>query len=107
MIRPMTPTLIAIVLGAGLLALVPTRRVAERTDHRWAVAAWWLGLWLLLIAIVVVPPLRRIAVPVAIVLAVAPWLNLPDAVTRFLGVSRRRPPPRNVTPPEAGGPSAP
>jgi len=103
----MPPVLIAIVLGAGLLALIPTRRVAERTGERWLVAAYWIGLWLLLVALVLAPPLRRIGIPLAIALAIGPWLVLPTGLGQLLGrPGRRQPPPRNVTPPEAGGPAA-
>ncbi len=101
----MTPELIAVVLGTGLLALVPARRVAERPAAGWTVAAWWVALWLTLIAVIAAPPLRRLAIPLAVVLVVGPWLAIPAPLARLLGGCRRPAPPRNVTPPEAGGPA--
>ena len=105
----MTPLLIAIVLVTGLLALVPTWRLAQRSASRWLVTGWYLATWALLVGLVLVPPLRRIAVPLLVVLAVAPWIDVRGAIDRLLGRPRRlrRPPPRNVTPPEAGGPWSP
>jgi hypothetical protein len=104
MIRAMTPFLIAIVLGAGLLALVPTMQLARRTDDRWVLTGYFIGLWLILAALAAVPPVRRFAIPLAIILAIAPWLTLRAGIDRLLGrrPRERRRPPRNVTPPDAG-----
>jgi len=103
-----TPALIATVLGTGLLALIPTWRLAQRHAGRWVVAGYFLVVWLLLAVAVVAPGARRVAIPVLLVLAIAPWLTLRAGLDRVLGrrPRDRRPPPRNVTPPEAGGPAA-
>lgn len=102
----MTPILIAIVLGTGLLALLPTLRLARRTADGWMLAVYFATLWLTFAAVAGVPGLRRITIPLAIVLAIAPWLTIRAGIDRLLGrpPSERRPPPRNVTPPDAGGP---
>ena len=96
----MTPLLITIVLGTGLLALLPTRRLAERTRDPWALGGYFVVLWLTLAVVLAVPALRRLAIPLAVVLAVAPFLTLRAGIDRVLG--RRsapvRPRPRNVTP---------
>jgi hypothetical protein len=99
-----TPALIAMVLGTGLLALIPVTRLARRDVDRWVVAIYYVALWLLLLAAALVPGVRRLAIPALLVLAVVPWLSVPAAVARLLGRGGRRQPPRNVTPPEAGGP---
>jgi hypothetical protein len=97
-----TPLVIAILLAAGLLALLPTRRLATRTDDRWIVAGWYVALWATLVALALIPSLRRFAIPVALVLAIGPWLTLRAGIERLLGRPPRdvRPPPRNVTPPD-------
>jgi hypothetical protein len=79
-----TPTLIAVVLGAGLLALLPVRRLAERTPDRAIVSLYFVTLWIVLAAAILVPPIRRLAIPVAIVLALAPWLSLRASLDRLL-----------------------
>jgi len=102
-----TPALIAIVLGTGLLALIPTRRLAQGSAGSWLIATYYLAVWLLLIAAVMAPGVRRLALPVLLVLAIAPWLTLRAGLERLLRrpPRERRPPPRNVTPPDAGGPA--
>ena len=96
----MTPLLITIVLGTGLLALLPTRRLAERTRDPWALGAYFVVLWLVLAVVVAVPLLRRLAIPLALALAVAPFVKLRAGIDRLLGrrSAPMRPRPRNVTP---------
>jgi hypothetical protein len=96
-----TPTVIALVLGTGLLALLPVRRLAERTPDRLAVTLYFVTLWIVLAAAIALPPTRRLAIPLALVLAIAPWVTLREGIDRLLGrrLGERRPPPRNVTPP--------
>jgi hypothetical protein len=104
-----TPALIAIVLATGLLALVPTWRLAKRSTSLGVVASWYVATWVLLAGLVVVPGLARIAIPLLVVLAIAPWIDVRAGIDRLLGrpARVRRPPPRNVTPPDAGGPWSP
>ena len=104
-----TPALVGLVLAAGLLALVPVRRLAQRSGSLGLVSGWYLATWALLVGPVLVPPLARIAIPLLVVLVVAPWIDVRAGVDRLLGRrgKARRPPPRNVTPPEAGGPWSP
>ena len=99
----MTPILIAIVLGTGLLALLPTRRLAERTRDLWLVGGYFVVLWVTLAVIVAVPTLRRLAIPLAVALSVAPFVTLRGSINRLLGrrSAATAPPPRNVTPPDA------
>lgn len=106
----MTPTLIALVLGTGLLALLPVRRLAERTPDRLLVTLYFVTLWIVLAAAIALPSMRRLAIPLALLLAIAPWVTLRDGIDRLLGRPRRErrgpprnvtPPPRNVTPPDA------
>jgi hypothetical protein len=99
----MPPIIIAVLLGAGLVALIPTRRLADRTADRWLVLAYYIALWLLLMTIVGAPGLRRFSVPLALLLAIAPFVTFRAGLDRLLGRrgDERRPPPRNVTPPDA------
>jgi hypothetical protein len=96
-----TPLVITIVLGTGLLALLPTRRLSQRAPEGWLLTLYYLVLWGLLLLSIAVPPMRRLAVPVLVMVAIAPWLSLPgglDAI-RQRWLRGRRPAPRNVTPP--------
>jgi hypothetical protein len=104
MIRAMTPFLIAVVLGAGLLALLPTMQLARRTSDRSVLTGYLVALWLTLAVVAAAPGLRRFAIPLAIILAIAPWLTLRAGLERLLRrrARPRRPPPRNVTPPDGG-----
>ena len=99
--RRVTPLVITIVLGTGLLALLPTRRLSQRAPEGWVLTLYYLVLWGLLLLAVAVPSIRRLAIPVLVLLAVTPWLSLPSGLDRLLGsrLGARRPPPRNVTPP--------
>jgi hypothetical protein len=101
-----TPALIAIILATGLLALLPTSRLAQRSAGPWLVATWYLATWVLLVALFLAPGLARVAIPLLVVLVVGPWIDVRAGIDRLLGrpARVRRPPPRNVTPPEAGGP---
>lgn len=104
----MTPALIALVLGSGVLALLPAWRLGQRTNSLGLVTAWYVATWALLAGLVLAPALARIAVPLLVVLAVAPWIDVRAGMGRLLGrPARARRPPRNVTPPEAGGPWSP
>jgi hypothetical protein len=104
----MPPVLIAVVLLTGLLALLPTMRLARRTTDRAVLTLYLVALWVTLAVVAGVPGARRFAAPLAIALAIAPWITLRSGIDRLLGRSSRdrRPPPRNVTPPDAGGPPA-
>jgi hypothetical protein len=101
-----TPALIAVLLATGLLALLPTWRLAQRSTGPWLVATWYLATWVLLVGLFLAPGLARLTIPLLLVLAAAPWIDVRAGVDRLLGRPPRvrRPPPRNVTPPEAGGP---
>ena len=101
----MNPLVITILLGTGLLALLPTRRLSQRSSEGWLVALYYLALWALLLLVIAVPPLRRLAIPVLLLLAIAPWLSLPEGIESVRRrLAGRRPPPRNVTPPSEQGP---
>jgi hypothetical protein len=104
-----TPALIVLVLVTGLLALVPVWRLAKRSTSVGLITGWYLATWAVLAGLVVAPALARIAIPVLVVLVVAPWIDVRAGIDRLLGrpTRTRRPPPRNVTPPDAGGPWSP
>jgi hypothetical protein len=89
MVTTADPVLLAMVLGTGLLALIPVRRLARRTGSRWLIGGWYAATWLALLATLLVPGVRRWVVPLLVVLAIAPWLELPPVVARL--VARLRP----------------
>jgi hypothetical protein len=96
------PALVAAILVLALLALIPTRRLFQRRASGGLVAAYFLALWLLGLAMVATGARARILVPVIVVLAVLPYVHLRDGIDRLLGRPPRpvAPPVKNVTPPE-------
>lgn len=96
------PALVAAILVLALLALIPTRRLFQRGASSGLVAAYFLALWLLALAMVATGARARILVPVILVLAVLPYFHIREGVDRLLGRPPRptRPPIKNVTPPD-------
>lgn len=92
----------AAILVLALLALIPTRRLFQRGASSGVVAAYFLALWLLGLAMVATGGRARILVPVIIVLAVLPYVRIRDGIDRLLGRPPRPTPPpiKNVTPPD-------
>ena len=87
----LSPLLVLLLLIVGLLALLPTWRLA---------AAGWPGRWLtvywLLIAgslflVLRLPPVSRVLLPIVVLAAIAPFVAVPERLTRVLG---GRPPSR-------------
>jgi hypothetical protein len=96
------PALIAAVLVLALLALIPTRRLFRRGASAGAVAGYFLSIWMLGLLILAVPGRARLLLPIVLVLAVVPYINVREGIDRLLGRPPRppRPPMKNVTPPE-------
>jgi hypothetical protein len=115
------PWLLALGLVLGLLVLIPARRlqlagVAPRTIGLLA-----LVLWSLAMLVAIRPGATRVLVPILLVAYLAPFVAAPDRVGRVLGRGGgrgrggpagpggqgldRRPPPKNVTPPDADIPT--
>jgi hypothetical protein len=98
-------TLLVLALVLAVLALIPTRRLALRATSPVTVGSYFLLLWLSALAVVAAPGASRLLVPLVIVLVLAPFVTLREGIDRLLGREPRevRPPPRNVTPPDAAG----
>lgn len=110
-----SPALLALVLFASLLAMVPVWRLHRAGWSRGTLFTCWL---LYAIGIVVglrVPSAARILLPVLVIGFVAPFVAVPERLTRLLGRRPATRPMKNVTPPtppglpgdkDAGGDSA-
>jgi hypothetical protein len=106
MIRFVGPFLIGAVLVVGLLALWPTRRLYVTGRSAGFITAYFAGLWLLGLLIVIAPRVARLTLPLLVVLYVVPFINWRAGIERLVGRRPRevRPPMKNVTPPdEAAG----
>lgn len=98
----MPPAILALVLVLGVLALVPTRRLARLGWSRGSLAAYYVALWLLGIVAATAGGVGRLLVPVLLVAWLIPFLAWREARDRLLGRSSRdgQRPIRNVTPPD-------
>ena len=106
----MAPALILVLLLAGLVALVPVWRLhTARWPTSWLVAAWIMYA-VTILAAMRFGPASRFIIPILVVAYLAPFVTVRDGLARLLGAPRRRPPdapsrrppPKNVTPPDAG-----
>jgi len=96
------PVLVAAILVIAFLALIPTRHLFQRGASSGLVAGYFLALWLLGLVALATPGRARLFVPVILVLAIVPYLHIREGIDRLLGrpPRPRRPPIKNVTPPE-------
>jgi hypothetical protein len=100
------PFLIGAALIVGLVALWPTRRLYVTGRSAGFITAYFAGLWLLGLLIVLAPRIARLILPILVVLYVVPFLNWRAGLERLIGRRPRevRPPMKDVTPhDEAGG----
>jgi hypothetical protein len=94
------PFVIAIVLIAGLVALVPGRRLHLAGASIEVIATWVAASWLVGIVVFLAPGLARVTIPLLIVLVLIPFA-LPGLLGRlFPRRGPSRPPMKNVTPPQ-------
>lgn len=102
----MPPAVLALVLVLGLLALIPTRRLARHGWTAGSLAAYFIALWVLGAVAASAPGGGRILVPLVLVVWLAPFVTWRDGLDRLRGraTPAERVPPRNVTPPD-GDPS--
>src|SRR5690349_19325373 len=109
------PWLLALALGVGLLVLIPARRLRLSGVSARAAGAYVAVLWILAMVVAIRPVATRFLVPMLLVAYLAPFIAGPDQVRRLLrrpppgGPSRGqdgvdRPPMKDVTPPDGGGP---
>jgi len=106
----MSPLTIALVGLVALLVLIPTRRLQLAGFRREWLTTYFLSLWLLGALVAAMPAPARFLVPILLVAYLAPFLTLRDGLDRLLGRPRRgggavarRPPVKDVTPPEQRG----
>ena len=94
------PYLIAVVLIAGFVALIPARRLHLAGAPTDVIATWLGGVWLLAILTFLAPGLARITIPVVVALVIVPFV-WPGVLARLFARWRpTRPPMKNVTPPQ-------
>ena len=113
--RPMGPQTIGLALLLALLALVPTRRLAQGGASQATLAAYFLGLWLLSV-ITVLAGGNRLLVAVLLVAYLAPFVTLSAGLAELRrrfgfrpgGPPREpvRPPMKDVTPRDEAPPPA-
>jgi hypothetical protein len=96
------PVLLALALLLGLLALVPTRRLARLGWSAGSLGAYFLALWLLALVAAVAGGPARLLVPLLLIAWVAPFVTWRDSLDRFRGRMHEgdERPIRNVTPPD-------
>jgi hypothetical protein len=108
------PWLLALALGVGLLVLIPARRLQLSGVSARIIGLYAVALWVLAMIVAIRPIATRFLVPMLLVAYLAPFVAGPDQVRRLLrrppvdrggpgGVDR--PPMKDVTPPDEGGPS--
>jgi hypothetical protein len=110
------PWLLTLALVIGLLILVPARRLQLAGLTPRTIGLYALTLWLLAMIVAIQPVATRVLVPILLISYIAPFVAAPDTVRRVLRQGERpgsgrasggptaRPPMKNVTPPESGGP---
>jgi hypothetical protein len=98
----MPPAILAIVLVLGLLALIPTRRLARLGWSTNTIGGYFLVLWVLGCIAALAPGGGRLLVPVVLIVWIAPFVTWREGLDRLRGRPRDDPgrPPRNVTPPD-------
>lgn len=107
----MSPTTVLLVGLVALLVLIPTRRLMLAGWSREALAAYFLGVWLLGAAVAFVRGPATFLVPILLVAYLAPFVTLRDGIDRLLGRPRspsgpidgppEAQPMKDVTPPES------
>lgn len=102
------PWLLALAFVLGLLVLIPARRLQAAALSTSTIGAYTLILWVLAMAVAIRPGAMRILIPILLLAYLAPFIASPDVVRRVVGRRRvDKPPMKDVTPPEAGGPPTP
>lgn len=112
------PWLLALGLVLGLLVLLPARRLQLAGLAPRTIGLLALTLWALAMLVAINPGASRVLIPILLLAYLAPFVAAPDRVGRILhrgggsgggkpgaGPGSRRPPMKNVTPPEADVPS--
>ena len=103
------PWLLGLALVVALLVLIPARRLRLGGYAPRTIGLYTLVLWALAMLLLVRPIGGRLLVPLVLVGYLAPFVGAPGEVRRALDRRRpraagRRPPMKNVTPPDADVP---
>ncbi len=100
--------MLAIAGLVALLVLLPARRLHLAGWRREALTTYFAAVWLLGVVVAVVPAPTRLLVPILLIAYLAPFVTPRAGLDRLFGrgpasppVEPERPPPRNVTPPDA------
>ena len=103
----MSPVTIAIAGLVAFLVLAPTRRLQRSGWTREALTTYFAAVWLLGMAVAVLPVPARFLVPILLIAYLAPFTSIRAGLGRLFGrpvprppVQPERPPVKNVTPPE-------
>jgi len=102
-----SPILILLALIVGLIALLPTWRLGAAGWPRQWLASYWVVLAAAMFVILRLPGISRYLVPIVVLAYVAPFVAVPERLTRLLGgtppVVVRRPSPPELTDGRDGG----
>jgi hypothetical protein len=97
------PWFLALALVAGLLVLLPARRLQLAGMSGRTIGTYALFVWLLGLAVIARPGVTRFLIPILLIAYIAPFVASPERIER---ITRRRgrgdpprPPIKDVTPP--------
>jgi hypothetical protein len=100
----LSPQLLALGLGLGLLVLLPARRLQLAGWSGRSIGLYAFGLWLAGFFVAVRPVATRFLIPILLVAYIAPFVGAPERVANVLRRGRRGDPPpppiKDVTPPD-------
>jgi hypothetical protein len=94
-------TLLAMAGVLALVAMIPTRRLFRAGWSTGGLTLYFLATWLLSVFVAAGPGRSRLVLPILVLAYALPYVPVPERLRRLLGRPERRPPPKNVTPPDA------
>ena len=100
----LSPQLLALAIGLGLLILLPARRLQLAAWSGRSIGLYALGVWIVAFLVTIRPVATRLLIPILLVAYIAPFVAAPDRVAHLLRRARRGDPPpppiKDVTPPD-------
>jgi hypothetical protein len=100
----LSPALLALGLGLGLILLIPARRLQLAGLTGRSIGVYALVLWMLGFLAALRPGPLRLLIPILLVAYIAPFVASPEFITRLLhrgrGTIPPGPPMKDVTPPD-------
>ena len=110
----MSPITLVIAVVVALVVLIPTRRLQLAGWSRDTVWTYFAFVWILGVAVSIVPAPARFLVPILLVAYLAPFVSVRAGIDYLFGTRRsdppvepERPPIKNVTPPDPPEPFEP